>query len=234
MMDDQFRPNADRPSLYTRRFVIAALPLSLSACVGGGLSPVSRFTDPRMDPLYLSMYGPDPAERFPLPAIDLTKIQPAYFRRQVQFLGETPPGSIVIDPQEKYLYYVQPENLAMRYGIGVGREGFAWSGKAVIRRKSEWPSWHPPVEMQARDPKAAKWASGMPGGLNNPLGARALYLYQGNQDTLYRIHGTNEPWTVGSNVSSGCIRMINQDAIDLFSRVAIGTEVNVLGDGEYV
>jgi lipoprotein-anchoring transpeptidase ErfK/SrfK len=118
--------------------------------------------------------------------------------------------------------------MAMRYGIGVGREGFSWSGDAVIQRKAEWPKWTPPAEMVARDPKAAEWANGLPGGLSNPLGARALYLFQGNRDTLYRIHGTTEPYSIGTNVSSGCIRLINQDIVDLYSRVPVGTRVVVL------
>ena len=123
----------------------------------------------------------------------------------------------------------------MGYGVGVGNEGFAWWGKAVVHDKQEWPDWYPPKEMiaaQTRHPTAdlpnCKAASACPGGPRNPLGARAMYLWQGNKDTLYRIHGTNEPWTVGTNVSSGCIRMINQDAIDLYARIPAGTNVVVL------
>lgn len=219
-------------SVLSRRILLAAVPLALAGCVSGGARPVARVLDPRRDPTYLAMYGADPTEPFPLPAIDLRQIDPAYFRREVAYDTAETVGTIVVDPMEKYLYHVMPEGRAMRYGIGVGREGFGWSGRATIRRKAEWPSWHPPVEMQARDEKAAQWANGMPGGLANPLGARALYLYQGGRDTLYRIHGTNEPWTIGTNVSSGCIRMINQDAKHLYERVPAGTDVVVLGDGE--
>ncbi|WP_181705504.1 L,D-transpeptidase [Chthonobacter rhizosphaerae] len=222
-----------RRSAVSRRVFLAGLPLALSACAGGGVPMVPVVTDPRRDPQYLSMYGAMPDEQFPIPAIDLRQIDPRYFRREVGYDSEEAPGTIVIEPHDKYLYLVQPDGRAMRYGIGVGREGFGWSGRAVIRRKAEWPSWHPPVEMQARDEKAKLWADGMPGGLQNPLGARALYLYQGGRDTLYRIHGTNEPWTIGSNVSSGCIRMINQDAIDLYRRVPTGTEVVVLEGNPY-
>ncbi len=130
------------------------------------------------------MYGPIPDEDFPVPAVDLKQIKPAYFRRLVDYDTTEVPGTLVVDPAEKYLYLVNGDGTAMRYGVGVGREGFGWSGRAVIQRKARWPSWHPPVEMQARDERAKKWAGGMPGGLDNPLGARALYLYQGGRDTL--------------------------------------------------
>ena len=113
----------------------------------------------------------------------------------------------------------------------IGREGFGWSGGATVGSKQQWPKWFPPPEMVARDPKAAPYANGMEGGINNPLGARALYLYQGKKDTLFRIHGTNEPWSIGQAVSSGCIRLLNQDIIDLYDRVPIGTSVVVLATG---
>ena len=115
----------------------------------------------------------------------------------------------------------------MRYGVGVGRDGFAWSGNAEIRMKRRWPRWVPPKEMVARDERAAKWANGQPGGPGNPLGARALYLFSGGKDTLYRIHGTFEPESIGKSVSSGCIRMLNEDVAHLFEQVAIGTQVIV-------
>jgi lipoprotein-anchoring transpeptidase ErfK/SrfK len=124
---------------------------------------------------------------------------------------------------------------ATRYGVGVGRSGFGWSGTASIEDKQEWPDWYPPKEMLARQPELMDHMAplpggvGMPGGPGNPLGARALYLWQGRKDTLYRIHGTVEPWTIGTNVSSGCIRMINQDVIDLYERTPLGTKVVVLG-----
>jgi lipoprotein-anchoring transpeptidase ErfK/SrfK len=120
------------------------------------------------------------------------------------------------------------EGRANSYGVGVGREGFTLSGVARVGRKAEWPRWIPPPEMVARDPFAAQYAEGMPGGRNNPLGARALYLFQGNIDTQFRIHGTREPWTIGYAVSSGCIRMLNREVIDLYRRVEVGTKVVVL------
>lgn len=146
----------------------------------------------------------------------------------MRFASDYPPGSIVVDTRKKFLYFVQANGKAVRYGIGVGRQGFSWSGTAVIKRKAKWPTWTPPAEMVARDEFAAEWAGGMPGGPKNPLGARALYLFQGNVDTLYRIHGTFEPSSIGKAVSSGCIRLINADVADLYNRVAIGARVVVL------
>lgn len=138
------------------------------------------------------------------------------------------PGTIYIDTREKYLYYVLPNKKAIRYGVATGDEAFGWTGEAIIQRKAEWPRWTPPAEMIARWPHLAPRAGGMEGGPDNPLGARALYLYQGGRDTLYRIHGTNEPETIGRSASSGCIRMRNIDVIDLFNRVPTGTKVIVV------
>jgi lipoprotein-anchoring transpeptidase ErfK/SrfK len=137
------------------------------------------------------------------------------------------PGTIIISTRKRRLFYVLPDGMAISYGVGVGRFGFTWHGVAKVGRKAEWPTWHPPVEMIERDPMAAKYADGMPGGPDNPLGARALYLFDGSRDTLYRIHGTREPWTIGYAVSSGCIRMLNEEVIDLYNRVKIGTKVIV-------
>jgi lipoprotein-anchoring transpeptidase ErfK/SrfK len=184
---------------------------------------------------YRQIYGPIEGEPFPVPAINLSRIHPGYLRTTVAYDTDQPAGTIVIDPSQRYLFLVDGNGGALRYGVGVGREGFAWSGTAQIKAKREWPDWYPPKEMLARDPSIMQVMSklqsgiGMPGGPGNPLGARAMYLFQGNKDTLYRIHGTLEPWTIGTRVSSGCIRMINQDAIDLFSRVPVGTKVVVLG-----
>lgn len=157
---------------------------------------------------------------------------PEAFRRQVvPFRTVEEPGTVIIDGNQHFLYLIEGNGQAIRYGIGVGREGFGWAGKVRVGRTAEWPTWTPPAEMVARDPNAAKWAAGMPGGPDNPLGARALYLYEGGNDTIYRIHGTVEPWTIGLDVSSGCIRMNNEDVIDLHSRVAIGAKVIVLMQG---
>jgi lipoprotein-anchoring transpeptidase ErfK/SrfK len=143
----------------------------------------------------------------------------------VQNPTEEPPGTIVIDTSSRHLYLVQPGGGAIQYGIGVGRQGFEWKGVARVGRKSEWPRWIPPKEMLQRRPDLPEE---MDGGLENPLGARALYLFQGSKDTLFRIHGTNEPDSIGKAVSSGCIRMMNADVIDLYQRVGVGTRVVVL------
>ena len=162
---------------------------------------------------------------------------PAFARKVVTYPTPAPPGTIVIDPANHFLYLVQGGGQALRYGVGVGGEGFGWSGSATVHSKQEWPDWYPPKEMIQRRPDLRGQLSelqsglGVPGGPSNPLGARAMYLWQGNKDTLYRIHGTNEPWTIGTNVSSGCIRMINQDAIDLYDRTAVGAKVVVLRPG---
>ena len=146
---------------------------------------------------------------------------PQYARQEVAFSGSQRPGTIVIDTPSKFLYLVQPGGRALRYGIGVGRPGFAWAGLKSVSRKAEWPDWTPPAEMLARRPDLPRH---MEGGPANPLGARALYL----GSSLYRIHGTNEPHTIGQSVSSGCIRMMNDDVVDLYERVPVGTRVEVL------
>ncbi|GGE35871.1 hypothetical protein GCM10007276_11640 [Agaricicola taiwanensis] len=156
----------------------------------------------------------------PLPA----GVDPKYRRTTVKDPTGQKPGTIVIDTSERFLYLVQPGGKALRYGVGVGREGFAWKGSASIGRKAEWPGWTPPPAMRKRQPGLP---AHMPGGINNPLGARALYLHKGGRDSLYRIHGTNEPHTIGRAMSSGCIRMVNEDVIDLYSRVGPGTRVVV-------
>jgi lipoprotein-anchoring transpeptidase ErfK/SrfK len=182
-------------------------------------------------------YGPVPGEPFPVPAAPLSRINPAFLRARVSYLSNERPGTIVIDPRARYLYYVEGGGSAMRYGVGVGREGFGWAGMATIEDKQEWPDWYPPKEMVQRQPELRRQLAelqsglGVPGGPRNPLGARAMYLWQNGKDTLYRIHGTLEPWTIGTSVSSGCIRMINQDVIDLYERTELGTKVVVLGSG---
>ena len=146
---------------------------------------------------------------------------PPQFQRQLVFFRTTEaPGTVVIDSNQRFLYLVQPDNRAIRYGIGVGRDGFRWSGVLKIARKQEWPDWRPPPEMIQRQPYLPRFMAGGPG---NPMGARAMYL--GN--TVYRIHGTNQPQTIGSAVSSGCFRLVNGDVTDLFNRVAVGTKVIV-------
>jgi lipoprotein-anchoring transpeptidase ErfK/SrfK len=159
---------------------------------------------------------------------------PAFARRLVTYAAREAPGTIVIDPGSHFLYLLLPGGQAVRYGVGVGAEGFAWSGVASVHTKQQWPDWYPPAEMLERKPELKahmvqlQSGLGMHGGPENPIGARALYLWQGNRDTLYRIHGTNEPWTIGQNVSAGCIRLTNDDIADLYDRTPIGTKVVVL------
>lgn len=166
---------------------------------------------------------------YPIEPVDLSQIEARYRRQVVDFGGPAETGTIVVDPAAHFLYHVREHREAVRYGVGVGRDGFAWSGQAEIRMKRRWPRWVPPKEMVARDKRARKWANGQPGGPDNPLGARALYLYADGKDTLYRIHGTTEPESIGKSVSSGCIRMLNEDVAVLFDQVAIGTQVIVRG-----
>lgn len=216
------QPEAGNAARMTRRGILIGLPAFLAACQ---TTPTLLNINPAS-----TIYGPIPDEPFPVPAVDLAYVNPDYYRAVVPtptFITGNP-GDIVVDTTNKYLYLVQDDGMCRRYGVGVGREGFGWSGRAVIERKAEWPTWTPPAAMVARDASARPWANGMPGGLNNPLGARALYLYQGGNDTLYRIHGTIEPWSIGTAVSSGCVRLINQDIIDLYQRVPTGTRVTVM------
>jgi lipoprotein-anchoring transpeptidase ErfK/SrfK len=189
---------------------------------------------PALGRQYAALYAPVSGERFPIPAVRLSDINPTYLRTAVFYPTHEQPGTIIIDPQNHFLYLIQGGGRALRYGVGVGRQGFGWSGVATIHDKQEWPDWYPPKEMIERQPELRRQMSelqsglGMPGGPRNPLGARAMYLWQGNKDTLYRIHGTVEPWTIGRSVSSGCIRMINQDVIDLYQRTPVGARVVVL------
>jgi lipoprotein-anchoring transpeptidase ErfK/SrfK len=162
---------------------------------------------------------------------------PAFRRTTVRYDTREKPGTIVVDTAKHYLYRVQDGGDAIRYGVGVGGEDSGWSGVATVHGKQEWPDWYPTADYLDRHPRVRpqlrelQGGMGVAGGPQNPLGARALYLWQGNRDTLYRIHGTNEPWTIGQNVSAGCIRLVNDDIIDLYDRTAIGTKVVVLPVG---
>ncbi len=160
-------------------------------------------------------------------------VKPQFKRQHVRLVTDEAPGTIIIDTNNKFLYLVEGKNRATRYGIGVGREGFGWSGVVKIGRKAEWPGWTPPAEMRRRE--AAKGhiiPAYQEGGEDNPLGARAMYLYKGGQDTIFRIHGTNQPWSIGLNMSSGCIRMMNEDVMHLYDRAPVGTKVIVVGPGD--
>ena len=163
-----------------------------------------------------------------IPALPVEKIPETHRRQVVAYETDQPAGTIIINPKTRLLYYVVGKNKAIRYGISVGRAGFEWSGEAIVSEKKPWPTWTPPKEMIARDPKLAKWENGQPGGPTNPLGARAIYLTSGGKDYGYRIHGTPDWQSIGRNASSGCIRMINQDVMDLYGRLTGGEKVIVL------
>jgi lipoprotein-anchoring transpeptidase ErfK/SrfK len=156
------------------------------------------------------------------------KLDPIYEPQRVMFRGYAP-GTVVVDPGNRFLYYIEDPLYARRYGVGVGRAGLTLKGAATVGRKAEWPWWRPTDAMIRRSPrKYARYAGGVPGGPRNPLGARALYLYRGDKDTMYRIHGTTEPWSIGQAVSNGCIRMINDHVIDLYGRVPVGAAVMII------
>lgn len=205
------------------------LPMALGACVTR--QPVVQQAAIPMGPSaeYVRMYSEIDDGQYVVPATDISEVDERFLRQEVAYPSREQPGTIVVDTNSRFLYLIRENGRAIRYGIGVGQQGMSWRGRATVARKAAWPRWTPTPAMIKRDPdKNGPWASGMDGGLENPLGARALYLYQGNRDTLYRIHGTSEPWSIGQAVSSGCIRLFNQDIIDLHSRVPTGTTVVVL------
>ncbi|MET0367956.1 MAG: L,D-transpeptidase [Methylobacterium sp.] len=175
-----------------------------------------------------SLYGPLPQEKFPIPAVDIAKVDPKYYRKTVAYETKEAPGTIIVDPKNYYVYRVEDGGAATRYGANVGRDGFLWSGDAYVGRKSEWAVWTPPKEMIKRQPEAAKYARGMPGGLDNPLGARTLHLYQNGAYTLYTIYATSDPETIGSGITSGCVGLLSQDMIHLYARTPVKTKVVVL------
>ena len=168
---------------------------------------------------------PQPVAQQPM---DSYPIDPIYRRQQVPYSGGEKPGTIIVNRDERFLYHVEDDGWATRYGVGVGKEGRTLSGRAVVGRKAEWPSWTPTANMMRREPRFLQYAGGVSGGLHNPLGARALYLYRNGRDTMYRLHGTNEPWSIGQAVSSGCIRLLNEDIIHLYDRVPVGTPVLIV------
>ena len=173
-------------------------------------------------------YGPMPDEKFPIPAVDISKVDPKYYRRTVRYDSKEAPGTIVVDPKNFYVYRIEGDGSAIRYGANVGRDGFLWSGDAYVGRKSEWATWTPPADMIKRQPEAAQYARGMPGGLDNPLGARTLHLYQNGVYTLYTIYASSEPESIGTGRTSGCVGLLSQDMIHLYSRTPVKTKVVVL------
>ena len=198
-------------------FLFAAL-FALGGCMQTTLAPSSEAS---LTPRDRQLLAQAPYAEAPIPE---------QFRRHiVDYPRKEQPGSILVDTDARYLYYVLPQGKAIRYGVAVGEEALAWSGVATVGRTAEWPDWIPTAEIQAR---LGPYPKRVPGGPANPLGARALYLYEGNKDTLYRIHGTNQPEYIGQAISSGCIRMTNIDVIDLFDRVKPGATVVVLPPGQ--
>ena len=204
----------------SRRLLVLGAPLILAACQTDNRQPLTT---------QVSMYGPVPGEPFEVDAVDVAEIDPKFLRQVVDFSGNYAPGTIVVNVEQRFLYLVQPGGKAIRYGVGVGKQGYSYRGWATIKRKEKWPSWTPTANMIRLQPERyGPYASGMPGGDTNPLGPRALYLYDGDRDTMFRLHGTIEPWSIGEQVSSGCIRLLNQDIIDLYERVPLGTRVYVM------
>ncbi len=228
----------------SRRFFLTALTATAAAGLAGcsqiGRSvPVlnnNQSTGPRANvdtsySSYVSMYSAVQDEGYNLPAIPIERMDKKYLRQIVSDPTGERPGTIVVDTANRYLYLVLDNGQALRYGVGIGKDGFAWSGRAVIQYKRKWPRWTPPDEMVARQPQLEPYSiknGGMGPGLQNPLGARALYIFQDGQDTLYRLHGNPEWNSIGKAVSSGCVRLLNQDVIDLFERVPNKTPILVI------
>ncbi|AJY45156.1 L,D-transpeptidase [Martelella endophytica] len=201
--------------MLIKNALIAMSLVSLMAAAGCTTTDMSSSST--MAPI--SAYAAYNDDGFDLPRVPITQVDDKYRRQIINYTTDEAPGTIIVDTKDRLLYYVLEDGKAVRYGIGVGRDGFRWSGDAYVGRRAEWPTWYPPSAMVKRQPELKEFAGGMPPGIMNPLGARALYLYKNGNDTMFRIHG-NPDWTsIGQAVSSGCIRMINQDIIDLYARV---------------
>ena len=210
-----------------RLFLLAAAGAPLAACNTTQMAGRPSGVGDDMAAWYIGYQEDSP---HPIPLVDRTKMRPELNRQVVPYSGGERPGTIVVDIDQRFLYLVQGNGTALRYGVGVGRQGFSWRGVAYVGRKGVWPNWSPTTTMVKLKPDLPRFRQS---GLDNPLGARALYLYQGNRDILFRIHGTNEPWSIGEQVSSGCIRMLNEDILDLYNRVPVGTTVLVKRHGHY-
>jgi len=212
-----------RRGLLSRRALLFGSAAGLGALALAGCSPAGMSVAEAQ-----KVYGPRPDERFPIPAVNVNKIDPKFYRRTVRYDSKEAVGTIIVDPRNHYVYRIEGDGNATRYGVSVGRAGFLWSGDAYIGRKAEWPIWTPPKEMIERQPEAAKYAGGMKPGLDNPLGARALYLYQNGVYTLYTLYSTSVPQSIGKGISSGCIGLITQDMLDLYEKTPVNTKVIVL------
>ncbi|MDE2577206.1 MAG: L,D-transpeptidase [Hyphomicrobiales bacterium] len=214
----------DDPARLNRRALLFGAAAGLGALGLGGCATSDGMSFAEAS----KWYGAAPNEKFPVPAVDVSKLDPKFYRRTVRYDSKEAPGTIIVDPGKHYVYRIEGDGLATRYGANVGRQGFLWSGEAYVGRKAEWPIWTPPREMIQRQPEAAKYAGGMAPGLDNPLGARVLYLYQNGRYTLYTIYSTSDPETIGNGITSGCTGLLTQDMLDLYSRTPIKTKVIVL------
>jgi len=220
-------------SLGRRSFVLGLGAMTVTGCVATPPSAPVTNVAPAPEPVVPPMYYAMPDEEFPIPEVDIAKLDRRFWRMDIDYQTDEEPGTLIVDTPNKYLYHVKPEGRATRYGVGVGREGFAWAGRAIVAYKRKWPRWTPPDSMVARQPELEPYSianGGMDPGLNNPLGARALYIHKNGKDTLYRIHGTPEAWSIGKAVSSGCIRLINQDVVHLYNEVRGGSRIVVIPD----
>ena len=182
----------------------------------------------RVSPDYASMYAAVEDGGRALPAIPFTKVDERFLRQIVDDPTGEKPGTLVVNTADKHLYWVLKDGKAMRYGVGLGRQGYSWKGRAIVQWKRKWPTWTPPSTMISRDRKLEKWRQGMPPGISNPLGSRALYIFKDGVDTLYRIHGSPDWKSIGKSASSGCVRMFNQDVMDLYDRVPSKTPLLVI------
>ncbi|AWM86548.1 L,D-transpeptidase [Microvirga sp. 17 mud 1-3] len=211
------------------RAFLLLLPVVLAGCNTTAPPQAVAAAAPAVDPLTARRYAAIHDEKHQVPGVDPSALKPRNVRQLVDYPTKEKPGTVVIDTNARFIYLVQEGGKALRYGVGVGKEGLEFKGSANVQRKAQWPRWTPTPDMIRREPgRYKRWTGGMEGGTANPLGARALYLFKDGKDTLYRIHGTNEPDTIGEAVSSGCIRMMNQDVIDLYGRVPLGSKVIVL------
>lgn len=219
---------------FIRPLAPLALCFGLMACMPGPAMVEAGLVPAPPPKVIAGVYEGKADGAFTVAAVPVEKVPTQFQRQSVFYPSDEAKGTIIIDPAQKFLYLIEGGNTATRYGISVGREGFQWAGTALITSRQNWPTWTPPPEMIDRKPELAKWEKGQPGGPDNPLGARALYLTTNGVDYGYRIHGTPEWYSIGKNASSGCFRMINQDVMDLFNRVPDGTKVVVLNaDGSY-
>lgn len=233
MTDRSLRFGASGAARMNRRFLLlGAGSLALAGCVSTSEPQPAPEPEP-LPPVRPMMYDAMPEEPYDVPAVDVSQMAPEWWRREVDYETGERPGTLVVETGEKYLYHVRPNGRAMRYGIGVGRQGFSWQGRATIAYRRVWPRWTPPDSMVARQPELEPYSianGGMDPSATNPMGARGLYIHQNGRDTIYRVHGTHQPWSIGRSISSGCIRLINQDIIHLHANVRDGSAIVVRHD----